>query len=170
MLYGEISTMAKKKKEEIKRSDILITVIESAIAFVKENLRSCIIGVIIFFLAAFSVYAYTFYERKQDEKAQYILAQGIQSFDVYNLSGKKDALDNAEKIFQDVINEKRGRLSIIAKLYLGKVYYSRGKNEEAQKIYQDILNSSSDSVIKTLAETALEHIKTIHGTQTSKSK
>ena len=170
MLYGEISAMAKKKKEEIKKSDILITAIESVAAFVKKNLRSCIIGVIIFFLAAFSVYAYTFYERKQDEKAQYILAQGIQSFDAYNLSGKKDALDNAEKIFQDVVNEKRGRLSIMAKLYLGKVYYSRGKNEEAQKIYQDILNSASDSVTKALAETALEHIKTTRNTQTSKSK
>ncbi|OPY72288.1 MAG: hypothetical protein A4E64_02990 [Syntrophorhabdus sp. PtaU1.Bin058] len=159
MLYGEISAMAKMKKEEIKKPDILITAIESTVAFVKKNLRSCIIGVIIFFLAAFSVYAYTFYEKKQDEKALYALAQGIQSFDMYNLSGKKDDLDNAEKTFQGVINEKRGRLSIMAKLYLGKVYYSRGKNEEAQRIYQDILNTSSDSVIKALAEKALEHIK-----------
>lgn len=150
--------MAKKKKEEIKKPDLLITAIESTIAFVKKNLRSCIIGMVIVLAAAFSVYAYTLYERKQDEKVQYVLAQGIQSFDVYSLSGKKDALDNAEKFFQDVINEKRGRLSIIARLYLGKVYYSRGKNEEAQKIYQDILNGSSDSATKALAEKALEHI------------
>lgn len=153
--------MAKKKKEAIKKPDILITAIESAIAFVKKNLRSCIIGIIIFFIAACSVYAYTFYERKQDEKVQYMLAQGIQSFDLYSLSGKKDALDNAEKIFQDVVNEKRGRLSMIAKLYLGKVYYARDKNKEAQKIYQDIVSSSSDPVTKTLAEKALEHINAI---------
>lgn len=159
MLYGEISAMAKMKKEEIKKPDILITTIESTVAFIKKNLRSCIIGVIIFFLAAFSVYAYTFYEKKQDEKAQYTLALGIQSFDTYNLSGKKDDLDNAEKTFQNVINEKRGRLSAIAKLYLGKVYYSRGKNEEAQKVYQDVLNNSSDPAIKTLAEKALGHLK-----------
>jgi len=158
MLYGEISAMAKKKKEEIKKSDILITAIESVAAFVKKNLRSCIIGVIIFFLAAFSVYAYTFYEKKQDEKAQYILAQGIQSFDAYNLSGKKDALDSAEKIFQDVVNEKRGRLSIIAKLYLGKAYYSRGKIEEAKKIYGEVLAGSSNPETRSLAERALEHI------------
>lgn len=161
-MYGEISAMAKKKKEEIRKSDILITAIESAIAFVKKNLRSCIIGIIIFFIAAFSVYAYTFYERKQDEKMQYILTQGIQSFDLYGLSGEKDALDNAEKIFQDVMNEKRDRLSMIARLYLGKVCYARGKNKEAQKIYQDIVSSSSDPVTKALAEKALEHInKTI---------
>lgn len=152
--------MAKKKKEETKKPDILITAIESAITFVRKNLRSFIIGVIIFFIAAFSVYAYTFYERKQDEKVQYILAQGIQSFDLYSLSGKKDALDNAEKLFQDAINEKRGRLSMIAKLYLGKIHYARGKSKEAQKIYQDIVSSSSDPVTKTLAEKALEHINT----------
>jgi predicted negative regulator of RcsB-dependent stress response len=158
ILYGEISAMAKKKKEEIKKSDILITTIESTIAFVKKNLRSCIIGVVIVLAAAFSVYAYTLYERKQDEKVQYVLAQGIQSFDLYSLSGKKDALDNAEKIFQDVINEKRGRLSMIAKLYLGKVCYIRGKNEEAKKLYSEVSGSSSDTATRSLAEKALEHI------------
>ena len=150
--------MAKKKKEETKKPDILITAIESVIAYVKKNLRSCIIGMIIFFVAVFSVYAYTLYERKQDAKVQYILAQCIQSFDVYNLSGKQDALDNAEKIFQDIINVKRGRLSIIAKLYLGKVYYIRGKNEEAKKIYSEVSGSSSSPATRSLAEKALEHI------------
>ncbi len=150
--------MAKKKKEEIKKPDLLIAAIESAIAFVKKNLRSCIIGVIVFFIAAFSVYAYTFYERKQDEKVQHMLAQGIQSFDLYSLSGKKDALDDAEKIFQDVINKKQGRLSIIAKLYLGKVYYIKGKNEEAKKIYGEVSASSTNPATRSLAEKALEHI------------
>ncbi|HNS15530.1 MAG TPA: hypothetical protein PKM08_09375, partial [Syntrophorhabdaceae bacterium] len=132
-----------KKKEEIKKPDILITTIESAIAYAKKNLRSCIIGVIIVLAAAFSVYAYTLYERKQDEKVQYLLSQGIQSFDAYNLQGKKDSLDNAEKIFKDVISKNRGQLSVIAKLYLGKVYYVMGKNDEAKKLYGEVSGSSS---------------------------
>jgi len=147
-----------KKKEEIKKPDILITTIESAIAYTKKNLRSCIIGVIIVLAAAFSVYAYTLYDRKQGEKVQYLLSQGIQSFDAYNLQGKKDSLDNAEKIFKDVISEKRGQLSIIAKLYLGKVYYVMGKNDEAKKLYSEVSGSSSSQATRSLAEKALEHI------------
>ena len=158
MLYGEISAMAKKKKEETKKPDILITAIESATAYVKKNLRSFIIGVIIVLAAAFSVYAYTLYEKKQDEKVQYLLSQGIQSFDSYNLNNKKDSLDNAEKIFKEVISEKRGQLSIIAKLYLGKVYYVMGKNEEAKKLYSEVSGSSSNPATRSLAEKALEHI------------
>ena len=157
IVYGEISAMA-KKKEEIKKPDILITTIESAIAYAKKNLRSCIIGVIIVLAAAFSVYAYTLYERKQDEKVQYLLSQGIQSFDAYNLQGKKDSLDNAEKIFKDVISKNRGQLSVIAKLYLGKVYYVMGKNDEAKKLYGEVSGSSSNQATRSLAEKALDHI------------
>jgi len=157
IVCGEISAMA-KKKEEIKKPDILITAIESAIVYAKKNLRSCIIGVIIVLAAAFSVYAYTLYERKQDEKVQYLLSQGIQSFDAYNLQGKKDSLDNAEKIFKDVISKNRGQLSIIAKLYLGKVYYVMGKNDEAKKLYGEVSGSSSGQATRSLAEKALEHI------------
>jgi len=154
--------MAKKKKEEIKKPDILITAIESAVAYAKNNLRSCIIGAIIVLAAALSVYAYTFYDSRQEEKVQYMLAQGIQNFDAYIASGKKDALDNAEKIFKDVVNEKRGQLSIIAKLYLGKASYAMGKNEEAKRLYGEVSASSSNPATRSLAEKALEHLnKTI---------
>jgi predicted negative regulator of RcsB-dependent stress response len=158
VFYDEIAAMARKKKEEIKKPDVIISAFEIAFTYVRKNVRSFIIGLIIFFVAASAVYAYIFYDRQQDDKVQYQLSQGIKSFDAYSVNGKQEDLDGAESAFKNVISMKRKRLSTIAMLYLGKVHYIRGKNEEAKKVYQDIVGSTSDPVTKALAEKALEHI------------
>ncbi|MCX5798084.1 MAG: tetratricopeptide repeat protein [Proteobacteria bacterium] len=152
--------MAKKKtKEEIKQSDILIKTIGSIVTFVRNNLKLCIIGVIILFVVGLSVYGYMLYEKRQNEKAQNTLFQGINNFEVYTLSGKEDDLNKAEGIFRKVVKEKQGKTSDIAKLYLGKIYSIKGKDEEAKKVYEEILKESSETVLKMLSEKALQHIE-----------
>jgi predicted negative regulator of RcsB-dependent stress response len=152
--------MAKKQtKELIKKPDFLLKFIETAYMFIKNNLRSFIIGIVIFFFAAISVYGYTIYSQKQEEKAQETLFQGIRSFEDYSQTGKQESLANAENVFQTLIKGKRGKAYHIARLYLATIYTMKGKAEEAKALYQEILRDSPDTIIKTLAEQALQSLE-----------
>jgi predicted negative regulator of RcsB-dependent stress response len=152
--------MAKKQtKELIKKPDFLIVFVETAYIFIKNNLRNFIIGIVIFFVAALSVYGYTVYSSKQEEKAQSTLFQGIRSFEEYSQTGKQESLTNAENVFQTLIKEKRGKAYQIAKLYLATIYTMQGKTEEARALYREIMKNSPDTILKTLAEQALQGLE-----------
>jgi predicted negative regulator of RcsB-dependent stress response len=152
--------MAKKQtKELIKKPDFLIVFVETAYIFIKNNLRNFIIGIVIFFVAAFSVYGYTVYSSKQEEKAQSTLFQGIRSFEEYSQTGKQESLTNAENVFQTLIKEKRGKAYQIARLYLATIYTMQGKTEEARALYREIMKNSPDTILKTLAEQALQGLE-----------
>jgi predicted negative regulator of RcsB-dependent stress response len=152
--------MAKKQtKELIKKPDFLIKFIETAYVFIKNNLRNFIIGIVIFFVAALSVYGYTMYSSKQEEKAQATLFQGIRSFEEYSETGKQESLTNAENVFQALVKEKRGKAYQIARLYLATIYTMQGKAEEAKALYQEIMKNSPDTILKTLAEQALQNLE-----------
>jgi predicted negative regulator of RcsB-dependent stress response len=152
--------MAKKQtKELIKKPDFLIVFVETAYIFIKNNLRNFIIGIVIFFVAALSVYGYTVYSSKQEEKAQSTLFQGIRSFEEYSQTGKQESLTNAENVFQTLIKEKRGKAYQIARLYLATIYTMQGKTEDARALYQEIMKNSPDTILKTLAEQALQGLE-----------
>jgi predicted negative regulator of RcsB-dependent stress response len=152
--------MAKKQtKELIKKPDFLIVFVETAYIFIKNNLRNFIIGIVIFFVAALSVYGYTVYSSKQEEKAQSTLFQGIRSFEEYSQTGKQESLTNAENVFQTLIKEKRGKAYQIARLYLATIYTMQGKTEEARALYREIMKNSPDTILKTLAEQALQGLE-----------
>jgi len=152
--------MAKKQtKELIKKPDFLIVFVETAYIFIKNNLRNFIIGIVIFFVAALSVYGYTVYSSKQEEKAQSTLFQGIRSFEEYSQTGKQESLTNAENVFQTLIKEKRGKAYQIARLYLATIYSMQGKTEEARALYREIMKNSPDTILKTLAEQALQGLE-----------
>jgi predicted negative regulator of RcsB-dependent stress response len=152
--------MAKKQtKELIKKPDFLIVFVETAYIFIKNNLRNFIIGIVIFFVAALSVYGYTVYSSKQEEKAQSTLFQGIRSFEEYSQTGKQESLANAENVFQTLIKEKRGKAYQIARLYLATIYTMQGKTEEARALYREIMKNSPDTILKTLAEQALQGLE-----------
>lgn len=152
--------MAKKQtKELIKKPDFLIVFVETAYIFIKNNLRNFIIGIVIFFVAALSVYGYTVYSSKQEEKAQSTLFQGIRSFEEYSQTGKQESLTNAENVFQTLIKEKRGKAYQIARLYLATIYTMQGKTEDARALYREIMKNSPDTILKTLAEQALQGLE-----------
>jgi len=149
--------MAKKQtKELIKKPDFLLKFIENAYLFIKENLRSFIIGTVIFLAAVIAVYGYTFYAEKQEEKAQATLFQGIRSFEEFSQTGKQESLANAENIFQSLIKERKGKAYHIAKLYLATIYTGKGKTDEAKALYQEVIKDSSGTILQTLAEQALQ--------------
>jgi predicted negative regulator of RcsB-dependent stress response len=148
----------KQTKELIKKPDPLIKFIETAYIFIQNNLRNFIIGVVIFFVATLSVYGYTVYSHKQEEKAQATLFQGVRSFEEHSQTGKQESLTNAENVFQALIKEKRGKAYKIAMLYLATIYTMQGKTEDARALYQDVIKSSSGTVLQTLAEQALQSL------------
>ena len=88
-----------------------------------------------------------------------MLSQGIQGFAEFNATGNEEALKKSEDTMNKVIKEKRKKTQSIAKLYLGKIYYIKGKIEDSKKMYKEVQNESSEPVIKMLSEKALSYIE-----------
>jgi hypothetical protein len=151
--------MKKKDKEIIHKPDILQTLLTSAIQFISKNAKWCIVGLVVFLVAIAAGYAYMLHLNSQYDKIQYKLTQGIQSFDQYNTNGKQEDIEKAESIFNEIAQKKIKQSYYIAKLYLAKINYMRGKNEDAKKIYQEIIKGTSNTMLKTLSEKAIQHIE-----------
>jgi hypothetical protein len=150
--------MVKRKiKEEIKRPDIVIATVELAITFIRTHLVKVIIAAAVFCAAGLSVYAYTAYEERKNEKAQTAIFEGVKSLESFNRSGKKEDLDKAEAVFQKAAKERAGKVYMVAELYLGTVYAVKGQNDEARKIYQR-LAKDGPTVLKMLSERALQNL------------
>lgn len=152
--------MAKKQtKELIRKPDFLLTSIEAAYTFVRNNLRIVIVGLTALCVVVASVYAYAAYANRQEQKAQAILFQGIRAFEDFTQTGRQESLKNAETVFQTLIKEKRGKAYRIAMLYLATIYTSQGKAEEARALYQELTRAASGTILQTLAEQALQGIE-----------
>jgi len=152
--------MAKKKiKKEVEKTDFLLKAIDSVVTFIRNNMRLCIIGAIIVIVVCTGVYGYTYYEKKQHEKSQTILFQGIDYFEQYTLTGTEENLNKAEELLTVSTRERRGNIQRIAKLYLAKISYLKGKKDEAKKVYQELANAPSRDVIRMLAEKSLKQME-----------
>ncbi len=126
--------------------------------FFRKNSKQCIIALIVILVVIAGVYTYMLHLNSQYDKIQYQLVQGIQSFNEYSASGKEEDITKAEGIFKDIAQKKMRQSQYVAKLYLAKINYMRGKNEDAKKIYQEIIKGTSSSILKTLSEKAIQHI------------
>lgn len=152
--------MAKKKiKEDIKKPDIVIRISAFTIQWVKDNLKLCIAGSAVILAICVGIIVYTVHAKNQAHKLQYMLSQGIQSFMEFNNTGDGTALKKAEDTMNKVLSEKKNKTGIVAKLYLGKIYYIKGKMEDSKKMYKEVQSESKDSVTKMLAENALNFIE-----------
>jgi predicted negative regulator of RcsB-dependent stress response len=150
--------MARRKViQEIKRPDMVMRTFAFTINWVKANLKLCIAGAVAVLIICICVTGYTYYSRKQADKAEYLLSQGIRGYAEYNASGSEEALKQAEDAFNKTVSEKRKKSAVIAKLYLGRIYLAKGKTEEAKKMYKEAQSESSDPVVKTLSEKALNY-------------
>jgi predicted negative regulator of RcsB-dependent stress response len=158
-VYVEIPVMAKNNiRQEIKKPDIVMRAFAYSIQWVRENLKLCIAGASAIIIICICIFAYTLYSKKQDDKVQYMLSQGIQGFAEFSTTGNEEALKKAEDFMNKVVNEKRKKTQSIAKLYLGKIYFIKGKIEESKKMYKEVQNESNEPVIKMLSENALSYI------------
>ena len=150
--------MARRKViQEIKKPDMIMRTFAFTINWVKANLKLCIAGAAALLIICICVTGYAYYSNKQDDKAEYLLSQGIRSFAEYGASGSAEALKKAEDAFNKTVSEKRKKTAVIAKLYLGRIYFAEGKTEEAKKMYKEAQSESSDPVVKMLSEKALNY-------------
>ena len=151
--------MTKRKvKEDLKKPDFIMVTIGRVTAWTKEHLRLCIIGASALVVIALALTAYRIHEAREDDKLQYQLEQGIIAYQEYSTNGSGQALQKAESTFKGISASRRSGLDAISNLYLAKIYYSQGKTDAARSLYLDVKDRASDSVLKKLAETALQSI------------
>jgi predicted negative regulator of RcsB-dependent stress response len=151
--------MTKRKvKEEIKRPDIVVRSATFVIDWIKNNVKICIIGLVILLVVSSTLFGYSFYAGRQDDKIQFMLSQAIQSFEESVASGSAEKLNIAETLFNSILRENNKKINIISKLYLAKISYMKGKSEEAVKLYQEVQGQSKDPVIKSISEKAIQQI------------
>jgi hypothetical protein len=151
--------MTKRKvKEELRKPDFLLMTIGRTTAWTREHLRLCIIGVSALVVLGLALTAYRMYEIREDDKLQYQLTEGISAFQEYAANGNGQALQKAEAAFKALSASHHKGMDEVARLYLAKIYYSQGKTEDARSIYLDVKSRASSSLLRKLAEAALQHI------------
>ncbi len=151
--------MTKRKvKEELRKPDFLLVTIGRVTAWTKEHLRLCIIGVSALVVIGLALTAYRIYETREDDRLQYQLEEGISAYQEYTTNSSGQALQKAESIFKELSASHHKGLDEVAKLYLARIYYTQGKSDDARSLYLDIKSRASNSILRKLAETALQHI------------
>ncbi len=152
--------MVKKKEiKEIKQPDFLIRIIITSLEWIKTNLKTCIIGASLIVLIIGGIIGYIIYYNKKDEKIQAQFVQGMQVFREYTITGKEETLNKAEGLFTNIANESGKKMKALSKLYLGRIYYIKGKNEEAAKAYKEAQSLSNEDIIKIISQKALEALE-----------
>ena len=148
--------MARKKKEELKKTDFITKSLENISSYVRDNTRTCIIGASSVVLVALAISAYVVYEARRNDNIQYILSQALNTFKDYSTTESDETLAKAKDLFGRVAKENMKETGRIAELYLAKIASLQGKNGDAEKTYQRIAKESSNSLIKSLAEAPLQ--------------
>jgi predicted negative regulator of RcsB-dependent stress response len=152
--------MTKRKvKEELKRPDFMMVTLARLTTWTKEHLKLCIAGAAVAVVIALALTTYRIYEIREDDKLQYQMEEGITAYQEYAANGSGQALQKAESIFKSMSASHRKGLDQVAKLYLAKIFYAQGKSEDARSLYLDVKSRASNSILRKLAETALQHIR-----------
>lgn len=151
--------MARRKiVAEAKKPDIIITSFEKSLSWIKLNPKPvCIGGATIVVLAALFV-GFRFYENRRDERVQYLLSQGLRSYQEFALAGQQDSLTKAESTFRRMLQENPKGTDSIARLYLGKISRAQNRIDEARTYYAQVAQGSADPLIKKFASSALQEL------------
>ena len=151
--------MTKRKvKEDLKKPDFLLVTVGRVTAWTREHLRLCIIGLSALVVLGIALTGYKMYEIREDDKLQYQLTEGISAFQEFATNGSGQALQKAQTAFKALSASHHKGVDEVAKLYLAKIYYTQGKSEDARSLYLDVKSRASSSLLRKLAEAALQHI------------
>ncbi len=145
----------KKMKQEIRKPDIFQTTFQRSLEWTKGHRAVCIGGAVAIVLVVLAVWGYAAFRTGQDEKAQYTLLQGMNSFRDYTANPKSDSLAKAEASFKKVADKNSGGLRDIARLYLARIAAMKGRKEPAKALYAEINKKPSNDVTKKLSEIGL---------------
>ncbi len=152
--------MPKKNiRQEIKKPDLFVTTFQSCVEWVKDNTRTCIIIAIVMVILGLGGWGYAAYQSSRNDQAQYLLSQGMRSYQEYAMAQKNEALVKAEDNFTKAAAASSGGTRDIAKLYLARISAMKGKTNEAQASYTELTKKSSSDVIRNLAQSGLDDLK-----------
>ncbi len=152
--------MPKKNiRQEIRKPDLFVTTFQSSVEWVKSNTKICIIAAVIVVILGLGGWGYAAYRSGKDDRAQYLLSQGMRSYQEYTLGQKKDALANAEENFKKASLEGSGSIRDIARLYLARISAVKGMKNEAEAAYNELAAKSSSDVVRNLAQSSLNELK-----------
>ena len=104
----------------------------------KGHRTVCIAGAVVALVVVLAVWGYAAYRTGENEKAQYALLQGMNSFRDYAVDPKSDGLSKAEASFKKVAGESSGGLRDVARLYLAKIAAIKGMKGQARRLYAEI--------------------------------
>ena len=149
----------KKEKDIIHKPDILVQTFESVSMYIRENTRQCLYGLAAFLVIVAAIASYMVYAHYQDQKIQYQLAQGVNAMETYGQTRAAGDIEKAESIFAKIASTASGKPRYIAKLYLANINMTRGKREEALKLYQEVSRNSSNQALSYLADKAVKNIE-----------
>lgn len=151
--------MARKKIiAEAKKPDIIATSAEASLNWIKTNPKTVYVGGAVVVALVGLFFGFRFYESRKDERAQYLLSQGLRSYQEYALAGQQDSLTKAESTFRELLREKPKGADDIARLYLGKISRAQNKFEEARTYYSQVAQGTADPLIKKFASSALQEL------------
>lgn len=151
--------MARKKIiAEAKKPDIVVTSVEAALNWIKANPKPVYIGGAVLVTLVGLFFGFRLYENSKDERAQYLLSQGLRSYQEFALAGQQGSLTKAEATFRELLRENPKGTNDIARLYLGKISRLQNKSEEARTYYAQVAQGSSDPLIKKFASSALQEL------------
>lgn len=143
---------------EAKKPDIIITSFETSLNWIKANPKPvCIGGALLVALAGF-LFGFRLYENRKDERVQYLLSQGLRSYQEYTLAGQQDSLTKAESTFKELLRENQKGTGDIARLYLGKISRAQNKVDQARTYYAQVVGGPADPLIKKFASSALQEL------------
>ncbi|MGD0489240.1 MAG: hypothetical protein ABSB94_18895 [Syntrophorhabdales bacterium] len=146
----------KKMKQEIRKPDFFQTTFRLVLEWSKGHRTACIGAAVALVLVVLAVWGYAAYRTGENEKAQYALFEGMNSFRAYTVDPKSDGLSKAEGSFEKVAGESSGGLRDIARLYLAKIAAIKGMKEQAGRLYAEINKKPANDVIKKLSEIGLQ--------------
>ena len=149
----------KKEKEIIHQQDILIKTFGTVSAYVRDNTRQCVFGLIALLVIVAGIVSYFVYAGQRDQRIQYELAQGIQAFESYERTRAAGDIEKAEGIFKKISAATGGKSHYIATLYLAKINVVQGRTEEALKLYKEVSGKSSNQAMAYLADKAIGNIE-----------
>lgn len=151
--------MARKKIiVEAKKPDIVVTSVEASLNWIKANPKPVCVGGAVLVALVGLFFGLRFYENRKDERAQYLLSQGLRSYQEFALAGQQESLTKAESTFRELLQASPKGADDIAKLYLAKISRVQNKLEDARTYYTQVARGSADPLIKKFASSGLEEL------------
>jgi hypothetical protein len=152
--------VTKKKHDDIlSKTDFMTEAFEKVSGYVLEHLKVAIGAAVAVLVVIGLIYGYVVYQDRKNDRIQYTLAQAIGAFEAYAAGGGEEALKQAETNLRQVQSEGRQGPRNISKLYLAKIASMQGRKDDAVRLYGEVAGDSSDSVLKGVAEKAIQSIK-----------